>query len=303
MHSLTKKFIVISLAACTILGLPNMSHAQETAKPADTQAIREMAEQVDILQTIADLRMTEEQIALALSKVTALRQSRDEFKKKEDAIYDAMKDTIQQIRDALVAGKPVPDAADQAAKSRVKELQSLRQQGINEFQSAVKACVQQLSGGQTLKIAHSPELMKRATHIVQHIRGTSEDDLPGLLIIYSDEIVDAKKVDKSIEWQAQIDKVYALRGVQREQALEEFNKQKDAEIAQMRDDAVQLLTTIRSANSMVIELGVNKVANAIRPKIDIQNQLFGMIGRILDNPLAEPTLKARLEKMKTPPAK
>lgn len=297
MNLIARRLMIFPIAAIIILGTAQFSRADEPTT-ADKQNIHELADQVDILQTVSDLNLTADQVAFVASKVSAIKESRESFLKKEEAILLSIKDPLKQMKDAMLADKPIPDSADRLTSAKLKELTDLRKQGRQEFEAAVNSCVRLLSGVQVRKIARSPEAMKRATHIVQQIRASSEEDWPATLETYVAELTDAKKIDKGDEWQARFNKLGELKPSEYPAALEKFNKDKDAEIAKMRADSTDLLTKIRNANPATLPIAVGNVASVIRAQADVQAQLFGMFGRILDNPTSEPVLKAKLDSMK-----
>lgn len=286
-----------TILACVLLivmtGLPLSS--EEQAGSAD---VRLLAEEVDVLQIVSDMKLNEKQLAFVAGKAESLKKRREEFARREEAILNEIKEPLRQIRDALVAGKEVPTSADNMASAKQKELQKIRAEAWQEFQSAVLSCIQLLDEGQVRVIARTPEAMTRARQMVQQIRSASNDEWPKVLAELTSELVKIRKLDKEIEWQAEEERILDLTGDEREQAAADLEKRKESDIAQMKAEISQLLSSIRMADQRVLSIGVNKLATALRSKADIQAQLFGMMSRVLDSPASESALKARLDHLK-----
>lgn len=286
-----------TILACVLLivmtGLPLSS--EEQAGSAD---VRLLAEEVDVLQIVSDMKLDEKQLAFVAGKAESSKKRREEFARREEAILNEIKEPLRQIRDALVAGKEVPASADSMASAKQKELQKIRAEAWQEFQSAVLSCIQLLDEGQVRVIARTPEAMTRARQMVQQIRSASNDEWPKVLAELTSELVKIRKLDKEIEWQAEEERILDLTGDEREQAAADLEKRKESDIAQMKAEISQLLSSIRMADQRVLSIGVNKLATALRSKADIQAQLFGMMSRVLDSPASESALKARLDHLK-----
>lgn len=281
-----------------ILGMPTVLCADEPTPPPSQPDVRMLAEEVDVLQLIADMNLTEKQITYISDSVTNLTKKREEFRKKEEALLQEIKEPLQKIRDALAAGKEVPGSAESIASAKKKELQSIRLQMWKDFQSAVKACIQLLDEGQIRRVKRSPEAITRATQMIQRIRSASEQNPQKTLDEITSILLEVRKYDKQEEWQTKQDELQNLTGEEKDKALKDFENKKDAEITQMRIEINQTLMAYRNADPRLLSVAVNNLASALRTKAGVQMQLQAMMGRILDSPGAATALKARLESMK-----
>ena len=298
MYPVIRKLVAI-LTLLAAISLPLPAADETPAPPATTETnIRELAEEVDVLQLTAKLDLTEKQVTSIIAKVEALKTKREEFRKREEALLQEIKDPLQKMKDALAAGKEAPSSAESVASAKLKELQGLRQQAWQEFQSAVTSCVRLLDAAQVRRVARSPEVQRRAAEMVQKIRSTSEQDWPKVQAELTSELLEVKKLDKEEEWQTAADKLKDLSGAERDNALKDLEKRKETEIAQVETEIKQTLTSIRTADARILSLGVSKLASALRSQAEIRAELFTTVSRILDSPGAEAALKARLAGMK-----
>ena len=292
---MVRKTIMALLMMLCVLRLGPTVGAEEPAKPAATQTdIRGLAEQVDVLQVMAELNLDAKQLKSMLAKVEALRKKREELRKREESVLLSIKEPLQKMRGALVAGKEVPSSAERLASPKLKELEEVRRQGWQEFQSAVAAAVRLLDEGQVRRIARSPEAVSRAGQIVSQVRSASDQDWPKTLADLASELLEVKKLDKQREWESEQEKIEALAGAEKEKALGEFEKRKERDVEAMQTEISGMLTNIRSADQRILSVVVNNVAAMLRTKADVVMQLVVMVGRILDSPQAEEALRARL---------
>ena len=292
----SKTFIVLAVLA---LVLSRAMGADEPPSPPTGELdIRELANQVDVLQLVADLKLKEKQVAYVAAKVDTLRQRQEELRKHEEAILQGIKEPLEQMRDALAAGREVPSSAEGLASAKLKELREIRQRAWQEFQSAVSECIAQLDEGQVRIITRSPKARSQAAQMVQQIRSASERDWPKTLEELASRLLEIKTFDKQAQWQADLDNYKGLPENAQEKALEDFEGRKEAEIAQMRAEVGQMLTSIRTADERILSIGVNKLASALRSNTEVRAQLHMMIGQILDSPAAEAAFKARLANIK-----
>jgi len=292
---MVRKTIMALLMMLCVLRLGPTVGAEEPAKPAATQTdIRGLAEQVDVLQVMAELNLDAKQLKSMLAKVEALRKKREELRKREESVLLSIKEPLQKMRGALVAGKEVPSSAERLASPKLKELEEIRRQRWQEFQSAVAAAVRLLDEGQVRRIARSPEAVSRAGQIVTQVRSASDQDWPKTLADLASELLEVKKLDKQREWESEQEKIEALAGAEKEKALGEFEKRKERDVEAMQTEISGMLTNIRSADQRILSVVVNNVAAMLRTKADVGIQLVVMVGRILDSPQAEEALRARL---------
>ena len=293
-----RKWMVLSAVISVLFA--QLAFAQDTTTPPpDGTQVRELANQVDVLKIVSDLELTDKQIAYVAAKITDLKKKQEDFKKQEEAALLKIQKPLQQMRDALAAGNAAPESAKSVADLTLKDLQDIRQQAWKEFQAAAIACTQQLDEGQTRKIARSPKAVSRASQMVQQIRSASEQDWPNVQAQFATELLEVKKIDKQSEWKAEEDKLQDLKGEDLDKAQKDLQKQKDTWVTDSRAEINQTLASIRTANSAILSIGVNKLASALRSQTEVRAQLYVMFGQILDNPTAESALKLRMEKTKS----
>jgi len=283
---------LIALSVIMVCVLPKGQCAEEP--PRAELDVRELAEQVDILQLIAELDLKKGQITYFAAKADAQKQRYEELRKREESVLVQIKEPLLEMKSALASGKEVPDTARSSICGKLKELQETRQRAWQEFQSAVSSCVQLLDEGQVRRITRSPEAVRRANQMVQRIRASSEKEWPKTLDEIASDLLEVKKLDKQGEWQAESDKLQGLTGEERDKALKDLESRKEADISEMRTTIVQMLTNVRTADERVLSVAVNNLASAVRPKADVHMQLFAMVSRILDSPAGATALRARL---------
>lgn len=278
------------VAMLIIIGACVVASANE---PAESD-VRMLANEVDALQLIADMKLTEKQMNSVIAQVAALQKKREELRKREEAILLEIKVPLEKVRDALAEGKEVPASVSAITAPKQKELQQIRGQEWKALQTAISSCAALLDEGQLRVIARTPDVMKRAQEIVQQVR--SAQDNTALEPVVS-ELLEIKKLDKRSEWISAEEAALKLTGEARNNALADLEKQKEAETVKMKAEIAELLNSIREADIRVLSVAVNKVAGALRTKADVQLQVFDMMGRLLDNPAAEKALKERLSAM------
>ncbi|HUV04027.1 MAG TPA: hypothetical protein VMX94_02850 [Armatimonadota bacterium] len=298
MHPIIRKLFVISaILAATSLCL--QAADQPPTPPATTEInIRELADEVDVLQLVAKLALTEKQVTYFAAKLEELKTKREDFRKREEAILLETKNPLQQMKDALAAGKNVPSSVESAASAKLKELQDLRQRAWQEFQSAVSSCVGQLDPSQVKKITRSPEARSRAAEMVQQVRSASEQDWPKVQTGLTSELLEVKKLDKEQEWQKAADSLKDLTGEERDKGIKELEKRKETELAQEETKIKQMLASIRGADPRILSIPINNLTDALRSRVEVRVELLIIISRILESPAAEAALKARLAGMK-----
>jgi hypothetical protein len=256
--------------------------------------VQKLAEEVDVLLIVNQLELTGDQLKFVAQKASEIRKRQEDTRKKEEEILLGIKAELQTMRDILISGKEAPSSLQTKLSTKLKDLQNLRQQAVEEFHSAVNACIRQLSEGQIRKIARTPDVQRRASELVQKIRAASEDEWPKVREEITDELLDVKKIDKQQEWETELDNIRKTAGTEKQKALEDFEKRKTETIAQMRTEIEQMLTSIREADPRILSIGINKLASALRSQVDIRNQLFAAFARILDSPCGEQALKSKL---------
>jgi len=286
---------LIALWVVMVCVLPKGQCAEEP--PTAELDVRELAEQVDVLQLIVELDLKKGQMTYFAAKADAQKQIYEELRKREESVFLQMKEPLLEMKKALESGKEIPDTERSAVSAKLKELQEIKQRGWQEFQSAVSSCVQLLDEGQVRRITRSPEAVRRANQMVQRIRASSEKEWPKTLDEIASDLLEVKKLDKQAEWQAESDKLQGLTGEERDKALKHLESRKEADTSEMRTTIVQMLTNVRTADERVLSVAVNNLASAVRPKAEVQMQLFAMVSRILDSPAGATALRARLATM------
>lgn len=305
------KCFALSLVCALVACVPVLAEAESTADKQATASpvtsvdsgyspgaqlseIQRLAEEVDVLMILSQLELTESQLKFVADKASELNKQREETRKKEMAILQEIKDHLRKMRDILIAGKDIPTSLQSAVTPKLKDLQNIRQQAWEAFQSKVGACVRQLSEGQIRKIARTPEVQRKASEIVQRVRTASENSWPKVKADITQELLEIKKLDKQEEWQSELDRLATLPEEQKESALKEFEKQKAESISEMQTEIEQMLTSIRVADPRILSVATNKVATALRTQADIKEQLFAAFARILDSPCGEQALRSKI---------
>ena len=290
-----------ALTGCLVFGMlfqviPALCADEPPKTAADEIDVRELGEQVDVLQVVADLKLTTKQVAQLATTAGLIEQKREELAKREKEILQRIKSPLLQMKEALVAGKPLPGSAKTLADSGLKELHELRQQAWSEFQYAVSAAVRLLTPRQVRSIRRSPEARQRAAQMVQLIRSSSEEKWAQVLPELTSELLEVRKIDKYADWaKAEQEKLADLTGEEREAAVKELDKQKEDEIAKIQAEVSRMLWSIRGADPRALTVAVNNLSSALRSDAEVQAQLSAMMARILDAPSAEAALKARLQ--------
>lgn len=298
MHPISR-FLVQMLIALLCLAA-NTVVADETPPSAETPPdVFMLAEEVDVLQVMSDLRLTEKQITSISSRAESLRKRQDDYQKQEEAILKSISDALEKTRDALASGKEVPASAEAVTAPKLKELQQLRQLAVQDFEGTVAACVQLLESGQIREIARSPAAKQRAAQMVQQIRGATEQTWPSVRSELTQELLEVKQFDKYADWSAELKAANELTGDDRDQAVKDFEERKEAEITEMKSEIGQFLDSVRVADARILSIGVNRLTDSLRAQADIRAELLAMMRRILGSPAAETALKARLASVKT----
>lgn len=261
--------------------------------------IRQLGSEVDVLRIVTDLGFTKDQITQLAAKVALINAKRQEYAKKEQAILEKVKIPLQQMKDALTEGKPVPASAQAVADSGFKELEALSKQGWADYDSYVASAIKLITPKQLREFRRSPEARKRAGEMIQDIRFCSEDKYPQIREKLVNELLEVKKIDKQEEWRKiGEEKLAGTSGEERAQAVKELEQIRENDLADMKAELSGLLDSIRAADSRVLSVGVDRLASALRSDAEVDKELRGMMMQILDSPTAEAVLKARAEKMK-----
>jgi hypothetical protein len=265
--------------------------------------LKHLGDEVDVLQIIADMGFSKEQVTQLVARVSQITAKRREYASKEQAILERIKAPLQQMKDALIDGKPVTDTAKTLADSGLKELEALRKQSWSDYDVYVLSATKLFSARQIRDIRRSPAARKRAGEIVQDIRFSPENKYVQIRDKFVDELVEVKKADRAEEWlKIGQEKLSGTTGDARAQAVKELQEIKDKDIAEMKAEASGLLDSIRPADSRILSVGVDRLASALRSDTEVNAELASIMARILDSPTAESVLKMRAERMKDTPA-
>ncbi|WP_319586170.1 hypothetical protein [uncultured Desulfobulbus sp.] len=290
--------IVISMILLTAVYSVSFAADADTPTAGDKLDIKDLVEQVDVLQIVTDMNLKPDQLSFMAARIDFLSQKRDETQKKEKALQLEIREPLMIMRDAFIAGKDVPAEARNAAFAKLKPIKQTRQDMQTAFNDAANSCVDMLDDGQRRVLGRTADVLSRAQKMIQEIQSVSEDEWPKTMASLAAEIIKVKESDRYGDWQTQVDNVQNLPASEREQAYQNLEGSRKAELDQMQADAEQLLQSVRSANRQVLPIALNKLAGALKSQTELHNQLFGAMVRVLDSPGAPAALKARIEVMK-----
>jgi small-conductance mechanosensitive channel len=261
--------------------------------------LKQLGDEVDMLQLVTDLGLSKEQVTQLAAKVAQINAKRKEYAKREQDTLLQIKSSLEQMKDALINGKPMPDAARILADSGLKGLEALRKQGWADYDIYIASAAKVLTAKQIRDVRRSPEARKRAGEMVQDIRFCSPEKYPQVREKLVNELVEVKKIDKQEEWlRIGTEKLAGLTGEARNEAIKDLQKIKDTDIAQMKTELSQLIDSIQAADSRVLSVGVDRLASALRSDMEVNAEIKSMMSRILDSPTAESVLKTRAQHMK-----
>ena len=292
--------VVLSIVLGFVLGFVPAVCADDTGGVAavSSSELKQLGSEVDVLQMISDLGLSRSQVVQLAAKVAQVNTKRLEYSRKEQQILEKIKTPLEQMKDALLNGKPVPATPKSLADAGLRELESLRKQGWADYDGYVASAVKILTAKQVRDVRRSPEALKRAGEMVRDVRFAPQDKYPQIREKLVAELLEVKKLDRRDEWfTIGQEKLAGLTGESREEAVNELQKLKDEETTRMKAEISGLLDSIRSADSRVLSVGVDKLASALRADVDVNAELTTMMSRILDAPTAEALLTARAEKM------
>jgi hypothetical protein len=287
-----------------LCGFSVLVNADTTPAPQPSQVdVNELASEVDVLQLITELKLDAKQIEFISRQLDSTKQKWVDGKKTESAVLAEAQDSLQKIRDSLVAGKPIPASAETTAGNKLNQLRKIRAQLDRNFQTAVKSCAAIVNEGQRRWVARSVEATQSAAQLVQKIRNAGDDEWPTTLSAITDQLLKVSEVDIQNDWQAQADRLQTLPQDERNSALKDLNTQKEASISKARDEIQQLLTDTRNVPSEQLPNAVARIAVKLRSAADVQAQIEDIMTRILDGVGAPAALSAKLEGMKAAEAK
>lgn len=295
-HRAVILLFVLALMSCFV---PTMN-AEETgiSAPAPSAELKQLGSEVDVLQIVSDLDLSKNQLVQLAAKVAQINAKRTEYSGKEQQILERIRSPLEQMKAALLEGQPVPATPKSLAGAGLRELEALRKQGWADYEGYVASATKILTAKQVRDIRRSPEAMKRAGEMVQDVRFAPQDKYPQIREKLVAELLEVKKLDKQEEWfKIGQEKLAGLSGDPREEAVQELQKFKEEAIAQMKTELSGLLDSIRSADSRVLSVGVDKLASALRADVEVNAELSAMMSRILDAATAEAVLRTRAEKM------
>lgn len=283
-----------------VIGIYTVSFAAdtETPAPADKLEIKDLAEQVDDLQIVSDMKLKVDQLTFMITQIDSLKQKYDETQKKEKALLLEIKDPLMVIRESLLTGKAVPAESQSAALAKLKSIKQTRQDMQTALSDAANACVDMLDDGQRRIMARTPDVMSRAQAMIQEIQYASEDTWPKTMAALAEEIMRVKAADRYNDWQTQADNIQNLPASDRDQAYQNFESSRKAELDQMQADTEQLLQSVRMSNKQALPIALNKLAAALKSQTELHSQLYNAMVRVLDSPGAPAALKAKIEIMK-----
>ncbi|MHB0998956.1 MAG: hypothetical protein ACYC27_06890 [Armatimonadota bacterium] len=304
MYMIIRRTLILFVIAGSMLCLIGPVTAEEPAEPAsDALSINDLAEQVDILQLVTDLKLKEDQITQILSTIDSLKKKYDESQKREKAMLLEIKEPLTLLRESYINGKEGSPEAQSKALVKLASIRNNRQDMQQSLVTAVELCVQMMDAGQIRIMTRTPEAISRASKMVQQIRGASDNDWQQTMTSLTHELLEIKQIDRYDDWQTRMDQIQNLPNQERDKAYEEFETQRQGEIAQMSGQVEQLLQSIRQANQQALPIAVNNLASALRPQREVRSQLFGIMNRIIDSPVSPAALKARLDAIKASSAK
>lgn len=295
-----RSLVALSLLLLVLSAFPTWSADEPAGTMVEPNAeLKQLGDEVDMLQLVTDLNLSKDQVTQLGAKVAQINAKRKEYAKKEQDTLLKIKSPLEEIKDALINGKPVPDEARIQADSGLKTLEALRKQGWDEYDIHVASAAKVLTAKQIRDIRRSPAARKRAGEMVEDIRYCSAEKYPQVREKLVNELVEVKKIDKQEEWlKIGTEKLAGLTGEARSEAIKELEKIKDADIAQMKTELGQLIDSIQAADSRILSVGIDRLASALRSDVEVDAEIKGMMSRILDSPSAESVLKARAEHMK-----
>ncbi len=265
--------------------------------------LKQLGDEVDMLQLVTNLGLSKEQVTQLAAKVAQINAKRKEYAAKERDVLLKIKSPLDEMKNALINGRPVPDAARMQADSGLKSLEALRKLGWADYDIFVSSAAKVLTPKQVRDIRRSPEARKRAGEMVQDIRFSSPDKYPQIREKLVNELVEVKRIDKQEEWlRTAADKLEGLTGEARNEAIKDLQSMKDTDIAQMKAELSQLIDSIQAADSRILSVGIDKLASALRSDMEVDAEIKSMMSRILDSPTAETVLKERVDHMKETPA-
>ena len=300
--SIIRKVMVSSFILLVIAGYVPALGADETPSPpvAVTEPdLNQLGDEVDILQIVAAVNFSKEQVTQLAAKVAQINAKRQEYAKREEAILEKIKVPLQQMKDALIKGKPVSDTAKTLGTSGLKELEALRKQSWADYESYVASATTIFTAKQIRDIRRSPQARKRAGEMIGDIRLSSDDKYPQVREKFVNELIEVKKIDKQEEWfKSAQERLAGTTGEARDKMLKELEKVKEDAVAEWKPELSGLLDSIRTADSRILSVGVDKLASALRSDTEVDVELSSIMSRILDSPTAETVLKARAEQMK-----
>lgn len=269
-----------------------------TSAATDKIDIKDLVEQVDVLQLATDMKLKEDQLSFMITKIDFLKQKYDETQKRERALQMEIKEPLLTMREALIAGKDAPNEARAAAFAKLKPIKQARQDMQTAMSDAANSCVDMLDDGQRRIMARTPDVISRSQAIIKEIRYTSEDAWPKTMASFAVEIMRVKEADRYNDWQSQVDSIQNLPAADRDQAYQDFEAKRKGELYQMQADTEQLLQSIRMSNEQALPIGLNKLAGALKSQTELHSQLYSVMVRILDSPGAPAALAARIDAMK-----
>lgn len=298
------KYLRNMLMACAIFAPLISFQAPIFAADADVPVtsekmdIKELAEEVDLLQIVTDMKLKADQISFILARIDFLKKKFDETQKKEKSLLLEIQEPLNSMRDALLAGKDAPSEAQRAAYSKLKPIRQTRQDMQTALSDAANSCVDMLDDGQRRIMARTPDVIARAQSMVQQVTSAPEDTWPQKMAELVAEIMRVKETDRYADWQAQSDSIQNLPASQRDQALQDFDAKRKEELDQMRGETEQLLQSVRMANRQALPIALNKLAAALKSQTELRFQLYDAMIRLLDSKSAPATLTAKLDALK-----
>lgn len=256
---------------------------------------RQIGEQVDVLQIVANLELDVNQIKVLAAKASTIRQKREEVFKREDAILEQIKEPLRQLRDKLAAGEPVPESISSVTQSKLEEMQAMRTELQREILSAANAVNQLMTDKQVSKLIRDQETKQRAAEMVSTIRSASDAEWPAKLKELTDQLLEIRKIDKQAEWsKTDQQKLAELKGEKLEEAKQELQKEHEAELTKIRSELEAELAKIRAADRRLIPIAINNLCSYLKPRVQARLELMEMILAVLNNPSAEAALNERL---------
>lgn len=291
--------LLFMLIAIQLPILAEEADKSEESKPVasiDMNA-KALAEEVDVLQTVEQLKLKPDQISFIIKSIKSLEARYAETQKQELALQNEIKKPLAALRDALLAGKPASKEDQEAAYAKLEPIIKTRLAMQNAIANTANACVDLIDEKQRKTIGRTPDVVLRAGNLLKQIRITPESSWADARNEFAKELVQVKMSDRWYEWHTQYESINNLPSAERDKRLELFNNDRNAEIAAMNTEALQLLDSVRASTEQQLTVTQNKLIDALKSQTELHQQLYNIMVGILDNKHSKAALQAKLDAM------